>query len=146
WPPARFLAPRPILQRAAVDEFRDQILASFEFPDIMHSDDVRMIQRRGHLRLALKPTARGRVRQLVGQNLDRHGPVQLGVERPVNDSHTALAELRLNSIRANLGAGRQGLWTRIVGDTPFLGVHGVCGSLGSSTQYQSFTGGWRMTA
>ena len=128
-PPARLLALRPVLQRAAIDELGDDILAPFELPDVMHRQNVRMVQRRGHLRLALEPPARRRVRQFVGQNLDRHGPVELGVERPVDGAHAALAELRLNAIGADLRPGSQGLLTRIVCDTPLVGVHGVCGSL-----------------
>jgi hypothetical protein len=57
----------------------------------MHRQNVRMIQRRSHLRLALEAPPRRRIGQFVRQELDRHRPVQLGVERAIHHPHAAFA-------------------------------------------------------
>src|ERR1700693_5970293 len=138
-PPARLLTLSPILQRAAIDVFRNQILASLELPDVVHRQNVRMVERGDHLRLALEKPARIGVGYVVGENLDRHGPAELSVERPVDGAHAAPAELNLNAIGTQLRAGSHGSLTRIVYGAAFFAIHGVRGSLGgSSTRYQSF--------
>ena len=68
-PPGARRRARPIAQRAAVDELRDDVLAPFVLADVVHREDVRMVQRGGHLRFALEAPPRLRVEQLVRQNL-----------------------------------------------------------------------------
>ena len=72
----------PVLERAAVDEFGHQILPAVEFTYVIDGEDVRMIERRRHLRLALKSPASCRIGEVVGEELDRHGPVELGIDSP----------------------------------------------------------------
>ena len=59
---------------------------------VVDRDDVRMVERRGDLRLRDEAAAEGRVARERGRDqLDRHVPVEREVGRPVDDAHTALA-------------------------------------------------------
>lgn len=60
-----------------------------------------MIQRRGHLRLALKSPPSRSIRQRIGEELDRHGAIQFGVERAKHNAHAAVPEGRLQPVRAD---------------------------------------------
>jgi hypothetical protein len=60
-----------------------------------------MIQRRGHLRLALKSPASRSIRERIGEELDRHGTIQFGVERAKHNAHAAVTECRLQPVRAD---------------------------------------------
>ena len=62
-PPRALVGPRPVSERAAVDELRDQILPAVELPDVVDREDVRMVQRGRRLRFALEAAARGRIGQ-----------------------------------------------------------------------------------
>ena len=70
-PPAALLRARPVMQRSAVDELGDQVLSALELAYVVHGQDVRMVQRRGRLRLALEAPSRGCISELVGEELDR---------------------------------------------------------------------------
>jgi hypothetical protein len=104
------LAPRPILglrplpQGPGVDEFRDEVLLAFDLPDVVDSQNVWMIQRRRHLRLALKPPASAQIQKVIGKEFDGDGPVQLRIDGAINDTHAAFAERRFDAIRTDLGA------------------------------------------
>ena len=91
----------PVPERAAVDELGDQILTAIELPDVVDRHDVRVVQRGCGLRFALKTAASSSVGQVVGQKLDGDRPIQLRVERAVDDAHAARAEGGLNLIRAD---------------------------------------------
>ena len=58
----------PIFERAVVDVFGDQVLASFALARIVNSNNVRMIQRRCCPRLALEPPAGGSIGEFVRQH------------------------------------------------------------------------------
>ena len=53
---------------------------------------MRMVQRRGQLRFALEPAARLGVRDMRGEELDRDGPLKLGIEGDDHDAHPTLAD------------------------------------------------------
>lgn len=57
---------RPVFQRPAVDAFHNKILSSLEFSDVVHGDNVGMIQRGGHLRFPLKTAPGLRVSKIIG--------------------------------------------------------------------------------
>src|SRR5439155_344869 len=89
--PGALLRHRPILERAAIDEFSDDVLPAFVLSDIVDRKDVRVIQGRCQLRFALKPaTCRG-VSKGIRQELDRHGSIELGIQRSIYLTHTAQA-------------------------------------------------------
>jgi len=64
--PTARLPLNPVLERTAVDEFGGQILPAVEFAHVVDSENMRMIERRRHLRLALKAAAGSRVGQVAG--------------------------------------------------------------------------------
>src|SRR5262249_60438417 len=59
--PARRLPLNPVLQRPAVDKLGYQILPALEFAYVVYRQNVRMIERRCHLRLALESPPGSRV-------------------------------------------------------------------------------------
>jgi hypothetical protein len=74
----------------------------------MNRRDIRMIQRRQHLRFALKTRKPlGIVRECFGQDFDRHVAPKLGVVRLVHFSHAARTDLRSDFIRAEFCAYRE---------------------------------------
>ena len=64
--------------------------------------NVRMIQRGSHPRFALEASLCRGIGQVVGQELDRHRPFQLGVERAVDHPHAAFAERTFDAVRTKL--------------------------------------------
>jgi len=57
----RFFRAGPILQSAAINELSDQILAAIKIASVMNGENMRMIERRHRLRLALEAALSGRV-------------------------------------------------------------------------------------
>ena len=106
-PPSACAALRPVLERAAVDELRDDVLAAVVLADVVHREDVRMIQRRGHLRFALEAPPSRRVEHLARQKLDAHVPIEPSVGRTVHDAHAAGTERALDAITTDRGPGHE---------------------------------------
>ena len=94
----------PSLQRAAIDEFGDQVLLTLELADIVDREDVGMIQRRHRLGLALETPSRGRVGPFISEEFDRGGTIELRVECAVHDPHATVANEGDDFIRAEMGA------------------------------------------
>ena len=80
----------PRLERAAVDEFRDEIRPAVDIPDVVHREQVRMIERGEHAGFALEAGqpigVRGEQRR---QDLDRDVASELRVARAVDLAHPA---------------------------------------------------------
>jgi hypothetical protein len=69
---------------------------------------VRVVDRRGHPRLALEPLAEAGVARAVrGDQLDRDRPPQRQLRRAVHDAHAAAAGDRLDATAGDLGAWEQ---------------------------------------
>jgi hypothetical protein len=96
-PGALFLAD-PVFERSALDEFGDEVLTFSELSHIMNGQDVRMIERGRHLRLALETPSAGSVGDTVAQELDRDWTIQLGVVRAIDGSHSSFTKRRLNTV------------------------------------------------
>jgi hypothetical protein len=69
-----------------------------------------MVQRRRQLRFALETVARIGIRELVGQELDRDRPLQLGVDGAEHHANPALADNRVQLVRAEKCA-----WSKVQG-------------------------------
>jgi hypothetical protein len=108
---------RPVPERAAVDEFGHQVLAALELARIVHREDVRVIEGRSRLCFALEPAAAVRIGERIGKKLDRDRSIEIGVERPVHDTHSAGAERRLHDVHAEpkIGEDRFGVHGLAVG-------------------------------
>ena len=70
----------------------------FKFADVIYANDVRVIQRRRHLRLALKAAAGLGIGEIVGEKLDRDPAAKLMIECEPNGAHATLTELRLDAV------------------------------------------------
>ncbi len=64
-----------------------------------------MVERGGHLRLALEAAARRGVGQLRGQELDRHRPVEFGIDGTKHFPHAAGAQKSFDLVSSYLDAG-----------------------------------------
>ena len=106
-PPGARRGARPVLQCAAVDELRDDVLAPFVLADVVDRENMRMIQCRGHLRFALKAPPRVRVEQLARKELDGHRSIEPRVRRAVHHAHAAGAENAVDAVAADGGSGRK---------------------------------------
>ena len=52
----------PVSERASVEELRDEILTAFEFADVVNRQNVRVVERRCHMRFTLEPASRRRIK------------------------------------------------------------------------------------
>ena len=74
-------------------------------PGLVDRDDVRMVDRRGQLRLAQEAvTERLVLCEVRGQELERNPPLEPQILSQVDDAHAAPAEQRLDPIAGKLGA------------------------------------------
>src|ERR1700722_10365393 len=68
--------------------------SSFRFPDVVNRADVRMIERRGCLRLSLESLQRLLILgHFFGQELQGHEAREKGVSRFVDNSHATATQL-----------------------------------------------------
>ena len=83
-----------VAERQPVHELHDDEVRAFVRRDVIHRDDVRVVERRGGTGLAEEPFPAVRVRRVPrGQELDRDEPLQAGVARLVDDAHAPFAQL-----------------------------------------------------
>ena len=99
-----------VCERRAVDELEDERAhTSRSFLDTVDLRDVRMIERREHLRLALKSRDAIRVGgEQLGKNLDRDVAAQARVARSIHFAHAARADGGHNLVRADSRVWREG--------------------------------------
>src|ERR1039458_439890 len=92
-------------QRLAIHQFVDDI----PLADIVHGNNVRMIQRRHRPRFQIEPLPpQGIVRHFRRQNLQCHLAPQSRVSSAVHLAHTARAERSKNLVGSQPSSGRQG--------------------------------------
>ena len=88
-----------LIERLALDEFHGNEIIAVVGGNVINRDDVRMVQRRSRPGFLHKALPAFRVAHLVGrQQLQRDRPVQVRVERLVDDAHATFAELLLNLV------------------------------------------------
>ncbi len=97
-PPIAPLGFHPIAERSSIHKFGNQILAGVYLSGIVNSEDVRVIERGCHLRLALKPASSCCIGQVVGKKFDRNPPVQPGIVSLKHHAHPASANHGLDFI------------------------------------------------
>ena len=69
--------------------------------DVVNVDDVGVIQGGSRLRLLHKAAfAVGAGSDIRAQDLDGHGPIEMGIERTIHHTHPALAELGIDPVMA----------------------------------------------
>lgn len=83
-----------IAEGATVNELEYQVLRALNFFQAVDGCDVRVIERREQLRLALETADSFRMLcEQVMQRLDRHGAVEACVVRAIDRAHSAFAQL-----------------------------------------------------
>lgn len=81
-------------QRRALDQRHDEERLPVEFADLMHRDDMRMLELRGGFSLGPEAREVRRGRQPSGQNhLQRDRAVQTDLRCAIDDSHAAATDL-----------------------------------------------------
>src|SRR5205823_6665427 len=91
---------------SARGDARFQLLQPFPSFQPVHVCDVRMVERREQLRLALEADHACRVsEEQLGQDLDRDVAPQLRVVRAIDLAHSAVADGAPNSVRAEPRSG-----------------------------------------
>jgi hypothetical protein len=92
---------KAIGERLPLDHLHHEVMRAALVPDVVERADVRMVQRRDRLRLALEPRLELRVRRKVArQNLDRDLALEPRVLRAPDLTHTACADGRDDLVRA----------------------------------------------
>jgi len=90
---------RPLGKVFSFDELERERHDAIGFFEPEDRSDVRMIERREHLRLAAEPCdALGVLRECSGQDLDRDVAVELRVPRPVHLPHATSADWRVDLV------------------------------------------------
>jgi hypothetical protein len=98
----------PLVQTLAVHEFEQEKLAAVRFVQPVYCGDVRMIQRRKHVRFA--PEASHPfpvVGECVGQDLQRDVAFEPGVARAIYFAHPARTDGSVNLVGTKVSAGCQ---------------------------------------
>ena len=76
--------------------------------DVVQRADVRMVQAADRARFALESIAERRVAgKLLGQDLDRHQPIQARVDSAIHFAHATRADGRIDAIRTQERARRK---------------------------------------
>jgi hypothetical protein len=102
------VARQQALQVGALHVAHDEVEVAALFARRVHRDHVRMVDRRGHARLALEALAEAGVARSLGRDqLDRDGAAERKLRRAVHDAHAAAAGDRLDAAAGDLGAWEQ---------------------------------------
>jgi hypothetical protein len=95
-------------QVGAVDEPHRDIELAVDLPGLVDRDHVRVVDRRSEHRFALEALAELAVaREVVGDQLQRDGPRERDLGRPVHTAHAALAGDAVDLISREDGARHQ---------------------------------------
>lgn len=104
WPPRQ-----PVSQRLPFQKFHHQVVDAILMADIMQSANVGMVQSRYGAGFAIETlSGLGIVRQVAGQDFDRHRAVQACVLRSIHLAHAARTDRRKNLVRAETNSGGKG--------------------------------------
>src|ERR1035441_7965828 len=96
-------------QGLTVEKLADHIRRSLVLPDVVHAENVGMIQRRDRARFLLEaPQPVGITRKRLRQNFDGYLAVEARVAGTIHLSHAAGAQRRLNFIRPEFGTRGEG--------------------------------------
>ncbi len=104
---------QPLGEVFALDELHDEGAHAARLLEAVDRGDIRVLELREDLRLALESCEAVRVGgERLGKDLDRDLALQLRVGRPIDDPHPALAERGGDLVRSYAGAGNERHRTR----------------------------------
>ena len=107
-PDAEVTLPQPLTQRLALEQLGDDVGMALRHAEVVHRQDVGVLERRQRPRLCLEATqTSGLPRGLVGKNLDRHFSAEAAVAGAVDLSHAAGADRRQDLVGSQPGSGLQ---------------------------------------
>ena len=88
-----------VLNIDPVNKLHRDVEESIEFAAVVNANDVLVTKLGGGLCFGLEPLDQDFVLGfLARQNLQRYGPLQVGIDRAVNSTHSAFADFLLNDI------------------------------------------------
>ena len=94
-----------VLHAGALDQAHVDVEHAVDLAEVVHGDDVRLLQPGGDARLAPESVLVARVGRHVGpQQLERHHPLADGVVGAVDLAHAADADQRLQLVGPELRA------------------------------------------
>ena len=94
-------------QRLTLDELGDDVRTRIDLAEIVHDDDMRVVQTRRGPGLLMKPSEPISVNgELRRQELERHRPIELRVVGKIDVAHAARAQPRHQPIRVHGTAGQ----------------------------------------
>ena len=97
-----------LAQRPPFQQLADDVGNAFVGADVVHRQDVWMVEAARGLRLVLEPPQPlGVADEAGGQHFDRHVPAQPRVARAVDFAHAPRAETGDDLVGTEAGAGRQ---------------------------------------
>jgi hypothetical protein len=92
----------PVLERLALQQFHGDKRPAFELADVVNRADIRMVERRGCARFAMKPLDRLRImRNIFGEKFQRDIPAQARVLGFIDDAHAAAAKFFDDAVMRN---------------------------------------------
>jgi hypothetical protein len=115
---------QPLAQRRAVEQLEDEVGHAVLCADVVHRQDVRVLQRSERACLLLE--AAHQIFVEARQHLDRHLAAEARIVRAVDLRHAALAERRADLVGAEPGA--LGERRRALGDLGQLGQQRIAGA------------------
>src|SRR5436190_4389921 len=99
-----------MVERLAVDVLHRDEIDSVHIVDVVNGDDIRVVQCRSSLRLEHETAPALRIGYGFGrQDFDCHGAVEVCVPGLVHNSHTALANLRVDAVVAQGSADHRSI-------------------------------------
>ena len=102
------VAGNQLLHRLADHALHGDEQAPVRLTDVVNGHNIGMVEGRSSLRLPFEALAALRVLHHVGrEDLERHGPVQARVECPIDDTHSAFAELLDDAVVRNHRFGHE---------------------------------------
>ena len=102
-------------ERGPLDQLQHERLDAVRFFKAVDRGDIRMVERREHLRLAFEAREPvGIAREELGKDLQRDVTIELRVTRTIDLAHAACAECRDDLVGAEARAGGQRHESRLI--------------------------------
>ena len=97
-----------VAERLAFEQLRHEVVEAVVLADVVHGEDVRMVERGRRTRLLLEPQQTVAIAaELNRQDLDRDVTSQPDVAAPIHLAHASGAEDAENLVRTETGAGAE---------------------------------------
>ena len=99
------LSSESLAQRLSLQQLRDDVGSAFVRPDVVHRENVWMVERAGGARFLLESPQTRFIMRPRGQGLDRHVTPESRVPRAIHFAHSASADERDDLVRTDVSSG-----------------------------------------